>query len=135
MANQPDRTLAFLGTGLTPILVVAGEDIRWKLDKLRVIANETVIDQELKSRLLAWITATASLNERRNQLMHSVYTFEPGKPQPTRFKASTRGGRWRGHAEPIESQSTELLASLLATGVDVANDLLESIHSGTLPSA
>ncbi len=44
-------------------------------------------------------------------------------------------GKWRGHAEPIESESTELLASLLATGVDVANDLLETIHSGAPPSA
>jgi len=107
------------------ILMCAGENTSWKLEKLAAIASEVLADQSAKASLKAWIDASRTLVTQRNKLMHSFYLVAPGGIRPHRWKASTRGGRWRGEREPIALADLEEVASLLAEGVAAAEQVMD----------
>lgn len=46
-----------------------------------------------------------------------------------RLKASTRGGKWRGHAEPLGLADLTEVADLLAEGVEAADEIAERLAS------
>lgn len=107
----------FMTPGSVGILMCAGENTGWKLDKLATIASEVVTVPEAKTSLLSWVKASQCLVTRRNKLMHSFYMVEPGGILTHRWKASTRGGKWRGEMEQIGIAELTEVAGLLAEGV------------------
>jgi hypothetical protein len=115
----------FMRPDSVAIVMCVGENITWKLDKLATLANEVLADQAAKETLLAWVKALREMVTRRNKLMHSFYLVAPGgvQPQPQRLKASTRGGKWRGEVQPIALADLEMVAGLLAEGVEAAEEV------------
>ena len=95
----------FIRPGDVAIIVTAGADLRWTLEKLAVIATEALQDPLARQALLDWVKASLALAGRRNQLVHSHYLPRPGQPV-ARMKATTRGGKWRGQSEPVGLGST-----------------------------
>ena len=68
-----DRLLAgFIAESSIADIIVAGQFISWKFEKLEVIARECLDDSETKTALLGWIKASRQLNERRNDMIHLV---------------------------------------------------------------
>jgi hypothetical protein len=106
------------------ILMCAGENTSWKLDKLAAVASEAVTVPEARTSLLTWVEASRSLVTRRNRLMHSFYMVEPGGILTHRWKASTRGGRWHGEMEQIGLADLVEVADLLAEGVEAAEHVM-----------
>ncbi len=104
-------------------LLVAGEDIRWKLDMLAVIADEILNDERASGLLRDWVHASRALIDRRNQLMHSFYMTGDGEEPTSRWKASTRGGKWRAQTETIVLAELDEFADLLAGGWEAAKHL------------
>jgi hypothetical protein len=128
---QASRLLAgFISPAGIAVILTVGEDFRWKLDKLSVIAAEALGDQLASSGLQDWVKASRILADRRNQLTHSSYLAGAGDQQPlTRMKASTRGGRWRGQSEPIGLADLSEVAGLLAEGVEAAGQVAQHLAS------
>jgi hypothetical protein len=110
-------------------ILTAGADFRWTLEKLSVIAAEALRDPLASSTLLAWVKASRDLADRRNQLMHSFYLARDGEQSLARMKASTRGGAWKGQAEPIGLADLSEVADLLAEGLEAADRLVEHLVS------
>jgi hypothetical protein len=123
-----DRLLAgFISSYNVAVILTAGENIRWKLEKLSAIAVEALADPQASSTLLAWVKASGTLVERRNQLTHSFYLVREGEHSSTRMKASTRGGKWKGQSEQIGLADLSDVAALLAEGLEVAEQLVEQL--------
>lgn len=117
----------FIGGDVASVLA-AGEDIRWKLDKLSVIADEVVSDESAAQSLRDWVRASRMLIDRRNQLMHSFYMTADGDDAVSRWKASTRGGGWKGQKEIIVLAELGEFADLLAGGWDAAKGVEEQLR-------
>ena len=128
---QAGRLLAgFISPASIAVILTAGEDFRWKLDKLSVIAVEALGDPLASSALQDWVKASRILADRRNQFIHSSYLTQAGDQQSlTRMKASTRGGRWRGQSEPIGLADLSEAAGLLADSVEAADQVAEHLAS------
>ena len=127
---QAGRLLdGFISPQDVAFILTAGEDLRWILDKLSVIAAETLGDPLAGPALQDWVKASRCVSERRNQLIHSYYLPAAGEQALTRMKASTRGGRWRGQSQPIELADISEVAGLLAEGVKAADQLVEYLAS------
>jgi hypothetical protein len=109
------------------ILVTAGENIRWKLDKLSAIASEILADPQAKSTLLNWINTSLLLISRRNELIHSFDLAQDDDQQLMRMKATTRGGQWEAKSEPIDRTCLAQTADLLADGLNVADLLMQQL--------
>lgn len=123
-----DRLLAgFVSPANVAILLTAGENIRWKLDKLSAIATEVLADLQAKTTLQGWIKTSLVLIGRRNDLIHSFYMARDGDRPLTRMKATTRGGRWKARSEPIDLDSLTETAGLLAEGLDVADLIVQQL--------
>jgi hypothetical protein len=123
-----DRLLAgFINPRDVAIILTAGENIRWKLDKLSAIAGEALADPQASSTVLAWVKASCVLVDRRNKLIHSFYLVREEQQSPTRMKASTRGGKWKGESEPIELADLSEVADLLAEGLEAADLLVKQL--------
>jgi hypothetical protein len=110
-------------------VLVASEDILWKLDKLSVIADEIVSDELTAQSLREWVRASRILIDRRNQLMHSFYMTADGEEAISRWKASTRGGKWKGQTETIVLAELGEFADLLAEGWDAAKGMEEQLRA------
>ncbi len=80
-------------------LLVTGEFMSWKLDKLSAIAQEQLVGPDRKA-LMDWCKDVRTLNHRRNELLHSTYLLQ-GTHAALRLEAGTRGGTWTAHSEPI----------------------------------
>lgn len=120
--------MGFIGGDATWTLV-AGEDISWKLDKLSVIADEHLTDERARGFLRDWVRASRMLVERRNQLIHAFYMIADGDEATSRWKVSTRGGRWKGHREPVVLDHLTEFADLLAQGWDAAQEVEEQLRA------
>jgi hypothetical protein len=126
-----DRLLAgFISETAVAEVIVAGESIDWKLDKLQVIAADQLGDSEAKRALLGWIQAARQLKDRRNQITHSWFFDEGQVGSLTRMKASTRGGKWKGQSEPLQLDQIRELVSLIGEGLDAAHAVAQAL-SGT----
>jgi hypothetical protein len=91
---QAGRLLAgFISPSDVAFILTVGEDLRWMLDKLSVIAAEALEDPLASSALQDWVKASRGAADLRNQLTHSYYLPTAGEQALTRMKASTRGGR------------------------------------------
>lgn len=127
---QASRLLAgFISSCDVAAILTAGADLRWKLEKLSVIAVEALGNPLASSGLLAWVKASFHLADRRNQLMHSFYLPGAGDQSLTRLKASTRGGKWKAQSEPIGLADLSEIADLLAEGLEAADQLVEQLAS------
>jgi hypothetical protein len=125
-----DRLLAgFLGNDLIATLLVTGENMTWKLDKLSAIARKTLSDHEASQSLLAWVKASRQMTERRNGIMHSLFIPGDNEQRTKRMKASTRGGKWRAQAEPMDIADLAEVADLLEQGLPAAYDLMGQLAS------
>lgn len=116
-------------SGEVATVLVAGEDIRWKLDKLSVIADEIVSDEPAARSLREWVRASRNLIDRRNQFMHSFYMTADGEEATSRWKTSTRGGKWKGQTEAIVLTELAEFADLLAENWDVAKHVEEQLRA------
>lgn len=124
------RLLAgFISPRDVAVIVTAGADLRWTLEKLSVIAAEALGDQPAGPALLDWVKAARTLADRRNQLMHSFYLVQEEERPLARMKASTRGGKWKGQSEPIGLADLSEVADLLAEGLQAADRLAENLAS------
>jgi hypothetical protein len=124
-----DRLLAgFISESAVAEIIVAGESITWKLEKLDVIAVEHLKGSEAKETLLDWTKATRLLNGRRNQMIHSWFFDEGNIGSLTRMKASTRGGRWKGQSEPFQLDQVQEVVSLLTQGIEAAHTLAQALR-------
>lgn len=110
------------------VIVTAGADLRWTLEKLAVIAAEALGDPLARQGLLDWVKASLALADRRNQLVHSHYLPQAGQPV-ARMKATTRGGKWRGQSEPVGLADLIETAGLLAEGLEAAGLLAGHLAS------
>jgi len=127
---QAGRLLAgFISPRDVAFILTVGEDLRWILDKLSVIAAEALGDPLANSALQDWVKASREVAERRNQLTHSYYLSVAGGQALTRMKASTRGGKWKGQSQPIGLADLTEVAGLLAEGVEAADQLVEHLTS------
>jgi hypothetical protein len=99
-------------------LLVTGEFMSWKLDKLSAIAQEQLVGSDRKA-LLDWCKDVRALNHRRNQLLHSTYLLQ-GAHAALRLEAGTRGGTWTAHSEPIHLDDLQ----------EAAESFNGSAHSG-----
>ena len=63
----------FISDSTLGILVVAGQDMSWKLDRLRGHTNP-LEPSDATEALKGWIEGVDKLNDRRNQLIHSFWT-------------------------------------------------------------
>jgi hypothetical protein len=124
-----DRLLAgFIGQSSVAEILVAGESMTWKLEKLDVLAAEYLESTEAKMAILDWTRAAKLLNDRRNQMIHSWF-FDEGKVGSlTRMKASTRGGKWKGQSEPFQLEQVQELAGLLMQGIEAAHPLARALR-------
>jgi len=118
----------FIGGEVATVLV-AGEDIRWKLDKLAVITDEIVSDERAAQSLRDWMRTSRRLIDRRNQLMHSFYITAGGEEATRRWKASTREGKWKGQTETIALAELGEFADLLAEGWAAAKHVEEQLRA------
>ena len=109
------------------VLMTVGENITWKLDKLSAIAKETLTNSEVKACLLDWVEASRTLVSRRNKLIHSFYMVGQEGSRLSRWKASTRQGKWRGETEPISLVDLREVGDLLAEGLNVADHLVQQL--------
>jgi hypothetical protein len=116
-------------SGAVAAVMVAGEDIRAKLDKLAVIADAIVSDRRTGEQLPAWADANRVLVDRRNQLMHSFYMTADHDERVTRRRASTRGGKWRRQSGPVDLADLEEFAQRLANGWEAAQHLEEQLQA------
>jgi hypothetical protein len=119
----------FIRPGGIAAILTAGEELRWKLEKLSVIADQTLGDQEAGSDLRTWIKAAGDLAGRRNKLMHSFYLAPDGGQPLTRMKASTRGSRWRGESEPVALADLNEVAAMIAEGLGAADQIVALLAS------
>lgn len=119
----------FIRPGNVAIIVTAGAELRWTLEKLAVIATEALQDTQARQALLDWVKASLALADRRNQLIHSHYLPQAGQQPMTRMKATTRGGKWRGQSEPVDLAGLTETASLLAGGLEAAGLLAGHLAS------
>jgi hypothetical protein len=106
------------------ILVVAGQDMSWKLDRLRAIHNE-LEPSEAADALRDWIDGAKELNDRRNLLVHSVWSMGPNG-LPVGYRPRGRG-KWKLEGlEVTPEQLVELAADVsegTATAVGISNAL------------
>lgn len=124
-----DRLLAgFINESSVAEIIVAGQAIGWKVEKLAVIADEYVDDPDAKEALLDWLEATGRLNARRNQMIHSWYSDGGKTGSLTRMKASTRGRKWQAESEPIQFEQIQELATLIEQGIDAAHSLAQALR-------
>ncbi len=85
-----ERLLAgFIVDSELVMLVVAGQDVSWKLDRLRQVHAE-LAQSEATDVLKTWVEGAEKLNARRNELVHSVWTTGPNGT-PIGFRARRRG--------------------------------------------
>ena len=110
-------------------ILTAGEDLRWLLDKLSVIAAEALGDLQARAALQDWVKASRLIADRRNQLTHSHYLPAAGGQALTRMKATTRGGTWKGQSQPVGLADLTEVADLLAEGVEAAGQLAGHLAS------
>lgn len=110
-------------------VLITGETLRWKLEKLSVIAGEVLGGQDAGKVLLAWVKAGEKLASRRNKLMHSFYLTPNGDQPLTRVKAGTTGGRWKGESEPVSLAELDEVAAMLAEGLSVADLIVAQLVS------
>ena len=123
-----DRLLAgFIAESSVAEIIVAGQFVSWKFEKLVVIARECLDDSEAKSALLDWIKASQRLNERRNAMIHSWFVEADTIGSLTRMKASTRGGKWRGESEPVQLEQIHELVTLLEQGIQAAHSVAQAL--------
>ena len=111
------------------VIVIAGAELRWTLEKLAVIATEALQDPLARQALLDWVRASLALADRRNQLIHSHYLPQAGQQPMARMKATTRGGKWKGQSEPVELADLTETAGLLAEGLEAAGLLAGHLAS------
>jgi hypothetical protein len=119
----------FFKDDLVATALLSGENISWKFDKLSVLATEALKDTGVQEHLLGWVKAAKVLNDRRNELMHSLYFLSEADGSVTRMKASTRGGKWRGSSERMDLASLQEVAALLDQGVEATHSLVEQLSS------
>ncbi len=123
-----DRLLAgFIAESSVAEIIVAGQFVSWKFEKLEVIAHECLYDSEAKTALLDWIKASKRLNERRNDMVHSWFVEGDTGGSLTRMKASTRGGKWRGESETLQLEQIRELVDLLEQGIQVAHSVAQAL--------
>jgi len=123
-----DRLLAgFIAESLVAEIIVAGQFVSWKFEKLEVIARECLYDSEAKTALLDWVKASQKLNERRNDMIHSWFVEADTVGSLTRMKTSTRGGKWRGESEPVQLEQIHELLTLLEQGIQVAHSIAQAL--------
>jgi hypothetical protein len=67
------QVYGFISDSTLGILVVAGQDMSWKLERLRAIRT-ALEPSDATEALKGWIEGVAKLNDRRNQLIHSFWT-------------------------------------------------------------
>ncbi|HUC21316.1 MAG TPA: hypothetical protein VMA73_01285 [Streptosporangiaceae bacterium] len=128
--RQAGRLLAgFIRPRDVAVIVTAGAELRWTLEKLAVIAAEALEDPQARQALLDWVKASLALADRRNQLIHSHYLPQPGEQSLTRMKATTRGGRWKGQSEPVGLADLSETADLLVEGLAAAGLLTGHLAS------
>jgi len=73
-----DRLLAgFIAEPSVAEILVAGQFVSWKFEKLQVIARECLEDTEAKTALLDWIKAAKRLNERRVFCRAPLFPLNP----------------------------------------------------------
>ena len=98
-------------------VLVAGEPTLWKLEKLSVLAGE-LLHEPYRQSVLDWTKGMRVINERRNQLLHSLYVVSHEEQSSmARLKASTRGGKWRAHSEQVALGQLQELVELMAEGI------------------
>jgi hypothetical protein len=115
-AGLDERLLAgFISDSDLVMLVVAGQDISWKLDRLKQVHAE-LAQTDATNALNNWIDGAMRLNSRRNELVHSVWTSGPDGV-PTGFRVKSRG-KWDLRAKPV---TADMLAELLAQVTDGVN--------------
>lgn len=119
----------FFKDNLVATVIVSGESMSWKLDKLSVLATGALKDTAAGKSLLDWVKAAKDLNGRRNQLMHSLYVLSDADGSVTRMKATTRGGKWQGCSEPIDLASLQEVADQLGQGVEATRSLIEQLST------
>ena len=95
----------FVSDRLAHTVLVSGEDVSWKLNKLLVFAEYSALPAPVQKELTDWCQAMRKLVERRNQLMHSLFVYDEGFAATLRLKASTRGGKWSGRTEPVDLEA------------------------------
>jgi len=117
----------FFDDNLIATALLSGENMSWKLDKLSVLAAEAIDDPDARENLLGWVKAARVLNERRNQIMHSVYVLSEKDGSVTRMKATTKGGTWRGSSEPVDLAGLQEVAGLLGQGVEATGSLVAQL--------
>jgi hypothetical protein len=123
-----DRLLAgFIAESSVAEIIVAGQFVSWKFEKLEVIARECLDDSEAKTALLDWIKASQRLNERRNDMIHSWFIEADTTGSLTRMKASTRGGKWRAESQPIQLDQINELITLVEQGIEVAHSVAQAL--------
>jgi uncharacterized NAD(P)/FAD-binding protein YdhS len=129
-----DHQAGFLFAGFirprdVAVIVTAGAELRWTLEKLAVIATEALEYPQARQARLNWVKASLTLADRRNQLIHSHYLRQAGEQSLTRLKATTRGARWRGQSEPVGLADLTETAGLLAEGLTAAGLIVEHLAS------
>ncbi len=99
------------------ILVVAGQDMSWKLDRLRSIHDE-LEPSEVVDALKGWIDGTTELNKRRNLLVHSVWSMGPNG-LPVGYRPKGRG-KWKMEGLEVTPELLAELAAHISDGTAVA---------------
>lgn len=107
----------FISESALGILLVAGQDMSWKLDRLRAVHAE-LDTSAVTEALRAWIDGAETLNARRNQLVHSVWTMG-SDGSPIGFRPSRRG-KWNMRAISVTASQLEELAVHMREGTAAA---------------
>jgi hypothetical protein len=108
--------LSFVSGSYVDLLVVAGQDMSWKLDRLSQVLEE-VAPTEATERLKSWVGGVEELNRRRNRLIHSVWTTGPNGA-PIGFNPKRRG-KWDGRGMPVTANMlVDLSAQIRAATAD-----------------
>ncbi|HTW07996.1 MAG TPA: hypothetical protein VME46_10815 [Acidimicrobiales bacterium] len=111
----------FISDSPLGILVVAGQDISWKLDRLRQVHAELTPTTKGTEDLRHWIDGTEQLSQRRNELVHSVWTVgSDGSAIGFRPK---RRGRWNVRGLLVSASMLTDLAEAVRTGSALAVQL------------
>ena len=107
----------FVSDSTLGILVIAGQDMSWKLDRLGAIHTE-LDPSPASDALKGWIDGAEKLNGRRNQLVHSVWTTGAAG-WPVGFRP-TRRGKWNMRPMEVTAAQLEELANDIREGTALA---------------
>lgn len=120
-----ERLLAgFISDSELVMLIVAGQDMSWKLDRLRQV-NAELVQTDATAALDGWADGAEKLNSRRNLLIHAVWSTSP-EGVPIGFRVQKRG-KWNLRPQPVTAYMlAEFLAqitSAIGLAVTISADL------------